>query len=285
MSDVNAIRSMVEVLAAGPPNYQVAIPSYRRAEGVQKTLGTLDRLAVDRDRVTVWVADGAEAEQYRAALPGWRVDVSAPGLVASRRAYSAAYPPRTPLLNFDDDVEDILALTDGKLAPWNGSIHALASIGFGTCRALGLGLWGVSAAANAFYLDDSLSVGLRYICGILHGTRAGDPDVTTLDRPANSSGEDFETTLRSFRRYNGVARINWLTVKTRYFAPGGMQAELGGKDERNRQHDECLREIAARFQGLATVVTKAGGVTNLKLRTVSRCKVSRSVLEEATMAA
>ncbi len=80
--------------------------------------------------------------------------------------------------------------------------------------------------ANGMFLKPTITVGLRYICGIFHGTFAGDPAMCGDDRPRQSSGEDFELTLRSFKRYKGVVRIDGYCPKTKYFAEGGIQAEL-----------------------------------------------------------
>ena len=94
------------------------------------------------------------------------------------------------------------------------------------------------------------------------------------DRPLVSSGEDFETTLRSFKKYGVVIRLDWLCPKTKYFAPGGMQAELGGSDElRQIEHSKELKNIADRHAGLASCYTKSNGVVNIRLKTVGVTKI------------
>ena len=273
--------SMVEALAVRP--YVVAVPSYCRPDGVGKTLATLDQLGVDRGRVTVWVADEAEAEAYgERAAADWRVRVAAPGTARARAHIVTTYPTGTPIVWFDDDVTEIAARTpDGKLAPWTGTLDQLAALGFGLAEAGGARLWGINPTANGFYMKDEAVVGARFICGIMHGSYAGDPSYTGA-RSYRSSGEDYVTCIRSLYRHGATARIEWLAPRTTYFAPGGIQAELGGKDERQADNTEALRKIADDHPAYVRLVEKAGGVTSLRFRTTkARARIPRAILEEA----
>ncbi len=265
------------------PSYEVAVPSYRRDRAIaDRTLATLDRLKVDRDRVTVFVADEPERDAYDTALDGeWRVVVGRPGLYDCRRWYANEYyPTGTPVLHFDDDVDDLLDRGDGKkLVAWDGSIDQLAALGFGMTEGVGARVWGITAVANAFYMADEAVAGLRYICGIVHGTIAGDT-VSNPDGPAVSSGADFARSLASYVAYGSVVRLGWVAPKTIYFAPGGMQAELGGKEARARDHASALRQIARRHPGLAKLVQKKSG-PNLRLTPKTVLRVPRSSLERA----
>ena len=267
--------------ARRPTPYQIAVPSYQRADTIaRRTLATLERLHVDADRITVFAATAAEAEAYRDACDV-SVVVARPGLFKCRRYYSDVhYPPGTRILNLDDDVDGLWVKADTKLVAYVGTLDHLAGIGFAMCEAVGAQLWGFAAAANAFYMADEAVAGLRYICGIAHGTIAGDPVNNPVGRSL-SSGQDFERSLTSYRTYGNVVRIGWIAPKTVYFAPGGMQAELGGKDERAADHAARLAEIAHRHPRLARVVQKAGGVPNLRLASKTSVRVPRQSLEHA----
>src|SRR5262245_27878591 len=158
--------------------YAVAVPSYQRtAQLITATLPTLDRLAVDRDRVTVFVADDEEAEKYRYATSGdWRVVVGRPGLYACRQWYlTEHYPQDTPVVNFDDDLGDVVTAVDGRLRPWPGTVDQLATIGFGACAAVGARMWGITTMTNARFMRDELLVGLRCLPGVVCGNYAGEP--------------------------------------------------------------------------------------------------------------
>lgn len=280
-----AVLAQLRAEAADPPDYVVAVPSYRRADTIgHRTLATLERLRVDPQRVTVFTADEGEADTYdRAIGQRWTVAVGRPGLVGCRRYYSNVhYPAGTPILNLDDDVDDLLARTpDNRVAPWQGSLDQLAALGFGACRALGVGLWGVNGYANGLYMHDEAVAGLRYICGIIHGTFAGDRDANPDDE-VPMSGEDFARTLRVFTAQGAVLRLDWLAPKTVYFGPGGMRDALGGDEDRARDHASQLRAIALRYPRLVSkVYRKADGNTNLKLKVVTSLRVPRASMERA----
>jgi hypothetical protein len=248
-----------------------AVPSYRRAETCKaRTVATLSRLGVPESKIDVFVADEQDEREYKKVLPKANVIRGVPGLINQRRFYNAHYGKGEKILNVDDDLYDLKFLNSaGKLSSYAGDIGMVAEYAFRLCESTGAKLWGISAVENGFYMKRSSSAGLRYICGIFHGSYAGDPALCSDDRPLVSSGEDFETTLRSFRRYGVVVRLDWLCPKTKYFAPGGMQAELGGSDElRQKDHAKELAKIAERHAGLCSLYKKSGGVTNLRLKTI-----------------
>ena len=259
-------------------DYQVAIPSYRRPQRLMtETLSTLKRHSVPIDRVTVFVADKNELSKYQfvAEQAGFNVNfvVSEPGLINSRIWYSTKhYELGTPVLNLDDDIHDIVQKDENKTIPLTGGLDRLIRKGFQTCRNTGAKLWGINAVNNGMFMDHTISIGLRYICGIFHGNFAGDPALYEK-RVRDSSGEDFETTLRFFRKYKGVVRLDGFAPITKYFAEGGIQAELGGKAERETDHHRALSDIAKRHSSFAKLYVKAGSVPNIRLKTVTHAKL------------
>jgi hypothetical protein len=224
--------------------------------------------------MTIFVADKEDESVYSAAIKGIKIVIGEKGLINQRRFYNGYYKKGQPIVNADDDLYDLKYVNaSGKLKQYEGSIAEVAEYAFGIAESCGAKLWGISAVENGFYMERRTSSGLRYICGIFHGSYAGDPVMSGNDRPLVSSGEDFETTLRSFKRYGVVVRLDWLCPKTKYFAPGGMQAELGGSSElRNIEHEKELKEIANRHAGLCSTYVKSGNVTNLRLKTMKSVK-------------
>lgn len=261
-------------------DYQIAIPSYKRPNYlVSQTLQTLKQLGSDFSNVTVFVANQEEKLIYQTASEAVGFDlnvvVAVPTLIGCRRWYNTEYyEGGTRILNLDDDIAGIFQKEgENKLAPYEGTLDELVERGFGTCEKYGAKLWGINAALNGLFLKNTVTVGLRYICGIFHGSYAGDPALCGEDRVNESSGEDFETTLRNFKLYGKVVRLDGYAPKTKYFAQGGIQAELGGKDERNRDHHEALVRIAERYPDWAKTYEKAGGVTNIRLKTITESKI------------
>jgi hypothetical protein len=261
-------------------DYQIAIPSYKRSHIVTtQTLQTLLGLGSDLSNVTVFTANSEETEIYKSATQesGLNVNIvtAVPTLIACRKWYNSEYyEVGTRILNCDDDIAGIFQkLGEKKLTPYEGSLNTLVTQGFEVCEQYNARLWGINAALNGFFLKNTTTVGLRYICGIFHGSYAGDEALCGVDRVNESSGEDFETTLRSFKLYGKVVRLDGYGPKTKYFAQGGIQAELGGKEERSRDHHEALVRIAERYPDWSKTYEKSGGVTNIRLKTITESKI------------
>lgn len=263
-------------------NYQIAIPSYARAELLKhQTLAFLERSGVGRERVTIFVANEQEFDAYRSLIgQEYKIVVGVLGKVNQQRFYHSYYPKGTPLLNLDDDTVTLRQRTpDGKLEDFNGSLDALVEAGFRVCKQEGATMWGINPVENGFFMSDVVTVGLRYICGNFYGNYAGDPAIVGTDRTyAESSGDDFETTLRSFIQNGSVVRFEYICPKTKYFAAGGIDAELKSKGVTNRQDDHAvaLANIVSRYPELASLTTKTGGVTNIRLKTVTYRKILKA---------
>ena len=259
-------------------DYQIAIPSYKRPERlITQTIATLQRHGIPLNRVTVFVANEAERLRYQlvadTAKLQFPIVISKPGLINSRIWYSTNYyQPGTPILNLDDDINDIVQKQGSRTIRLVGGLDRIIRKGFQTCRNTGAKLWGINAVNNGMFMDHTISIGLRYICGIFHGSVAGDPALHE-DRILDSSGEDFETTLRSYRRYKGVVRLDGFAPITKYFAEGGIQAELGGLDQRAIDHQRALSDITKRHPGLATLYSESGDVPNIRLKRVTIKKI------------
>lgn len=246
--------------------YHVAIPSYKRPELLTTaTLAMLAKYGASSKLVTIFVADDEEYREYRKVVPSrYEIVKAVPGLLKARQWYHSYYDAGTPLLNMDDDIRDLSQKSGDALEVYTGSIDELAETGFGMAEKYFARLWGINPVNNGFFLKDEVTVGLRYICGIFHGNYAGDPALTGPDRPTdNSSGEDYETTIRSFLMNGSVVRLEWLTPITKYFAPGGMDSELS---DRQMDHAVALRDICARYPDWAKVSIKAKGETNIRLK-------------------
>lgn len=261
-------------------DYQIVIPSYKRAELLEKaSLATIARYGGSKDRVTVFVANEQQAQEYRDVIGDYRIVVAQIGKVNAQRFYHNYFPQGTPLLNLDDDIHDIKQRNElDKLEPYAESIDKLVSIGFDLCKKSGAKMWGINPVNNGYFMKDWSVIGLRYICGNFYGNYAGDAAIVGEDRPSHlSSGDDYETTIRSFIANGSVARIEWLTPITKYFAAGGIDAEIKDKGINDRQieHTQELQAIIERYPELANPQVKSGGVFNIRLKNFTFEKVPR----------
>lgn len=260
-------------------NYQIAIMSYARPDRLRDlTLKTLDRHHADHSRITVFVADQEQYETYKKFVPPTiKLKITTLGHFLSIRAAHLTYKPNTPLLILDDDIAALEEKRGDTLAQYVGNIDDLVTTGFDICRKTNSRMWGIYPVHNAFYMSDEIVIGLRYIIGCCWGTYAQDIAITTPNRLTTSSGNDYETTLQSFIHHGSVVRLNYMTAKTDYFASGGIDAELKTKGiaERQKDHSEQLKRIAYRHPQLATTYLKAGGITNLRLKTITCQRILR----------
>lgn len=204
-------------------DYAIAIPSYHRADTLPvKTLALLKRLGADLGRVTVFVADGHEEANYRATCPGLRIVVGEPGMRAIRNFIQSYYPEGTPVLNLDDDLQDLHRrlnpTTSVPLKDWDWVPNA-----FQAAKNEGASLWGIYPIVNPLFMKNTVTTDLRYIIGALWGLwNTHDPATyVTLD-----DKEDFERTLKFYLKDGKVLRVNYLGIKSNYYGEaGGMQVE------------------------------------------------------------
>ena len=160
---------------------QIVIPPYRRSKILPaQTLATPARHGANLKNVTVFVASGEEKAVYDRQIKSCglsvRTVVGVKGLIDQRIFYNRFFEEGTPLLNLDDDIAGLYQKGEkNKLVPLQCTIDSLASRGFLACRQYGARLWGINPVLNGLFLQPSITVGLRYIFGIFHGSFSGDP--------------------------------------------------------------------------------------------------------------
>jgi len=250
---------------------QWAIPSYRRPKiCAEATVSTLISSGVNPENITVYLSDPEETDEYQKELHNTGVSVheGKAGVAHNRKHIQHSYPVGTQLVCCDDDLTGILTKSnDGKkLEPLHFKLTDLAEGAFQRAKEAGAGMWGIYAAQNAMFMSHTETAGLRYIIASFFGTTTVDQDVAR-DEFLESSGEDFMTSILSFLRYGCTYRLDWATVKTKYFAEGGIDSELTERGiKRQDDHTQALRRIEQMYPDLAKTYTKANGVTNIRFK-------------------
>lgn len=250
-------------------NYQLAVPSYKRAETFRdKTCALLERHDVDPARVSLFLASEEEMEKYKVALKktkyahGFNFAVGKPGMGAIRNFIQTYYPEGTAVMNLDDDLSDVMEkISDKKMEPLkDGTFQEKVVLrGFEECHAHGANLFGVYAAANAMFMKHRVAVGLYYCVGSCFGliTRHDDDLRVRLD-----DKEDFERTLQHFVKDGCVVRLDDVTVKTKYYGVGGMESE-----RTSQRILESSEDLVRRFPSLCTMyIRETTGHAELRLR-------------------
>ena len=206
-------------------SWEIAIPSYKRAATLnEKTLATLHRGGIDPGRITVWVADEAERDEYARELDPslyGRLEVSAPTLHGSRNAIWRQYDEGSYLMFCDDDLSDIYRKRGEQGRRSVRDTTELFETLLGGLDKTGLSLVGIYPVDNPYFMDHEWTTDLRYVIGALYGIRVESGphmDVSLEDK------EDYERTILHFLAHGGVLRRNDVGMVTRYYRePGGMQ--------------------------------------------------------------
>jgi hypothetical protein len=265
--------------------YQVAVPSYDRAAVlIKKTLPCLNKLQRgDLSNVTVFVANKTELDVYTKLLDanGYEdltVAKGVKGILNQRRwMHNHFYPKGTKLVSFDDDIERLETTVDGKhLLPYAGTLSSLVKRGFALCDKHKTVLWGIYPVCNAYFMKNKHVVGLRYIIACVHGCYAGDPAICgpTPKRVGGSATEDIETTLRVYQKHGCVVRMEDVTMRTKYFAEGGIASELGG--DRDAEHRRSIEAVGKAYPDLTTIYEKKN-YPMIRFKTITRERVARPV--------
>jgi hypothetical protein len=254
-------------------NVFVAIPSYKRPHVIcRKTLATLQRLEVPSDVITVFVANNAEEKEYRLYLPSnITIRVGVLGLHRQRQFMQSYYPLGSRVVYIDDDIEDIYRLSKetSSLISWSLNTNGL-DIGFmewvrrafNDISIRGLSLWGIYPVKNAYFMYPYATYDLRFIVGAMYGLIHGSNMCKDIGLEEK---EDVERTLQYYIAEGGVARHNYITIKTRYYKePNGMQSNgvdrkvtsLQSANILQQRHPELCRLFLSKKSGYADVRLK-----------------------------
>jgi len=259
-------------------DYQIPIPSYNRIEVLQKaTLPMLERHDTDPKRITIFVANDDQYQQYRAAIDKkYEIVVAELGLLNAKRFYHNYYDAGTKLFNVLDDVYSLKQKDGEKMIQYTGTIDELVDLGFRVSEKVGAKMWGINPVANGYFMKDSITIGLRLIYGTIYGDYAGNPSVMGERVLENPSGEDWENSISSFITNGSLVRIEWIAPVSKLFAKGGMSDELALRGtDRKTEHEIHLRAIANAYPDLCSVYYKAGDVINLRMKNITHARLEK----------
>tara|TARA_R110000823_G_scaffold170502_1_gene303078 strand:- start:50 stop:793 length:744 start_codon:yes stop_codon:yes gene_type:complete len=233
---------------------KIAIPSYKRAEIlINKTLPLLRSYGINNSEIDIFVADDEEYAIYSELVDDINIVVGEVGIDTIRMFMSKYYDEDEEIVYFDDDIEKIekLVIIDGKkkLQPID-NLRLLIEDGFRLCKEKGMKNWGIYPARNGFFMKDTVSTDLKYIIGALTGV-INDRE---CEKRIVSHGEDYERTIKYYLKYGGVIRFNNITIKTKYFAKGGICASMN--DEREKHIDEQLYILQKEYPDMMTLTNK-----------------------------
>jgi len=219
-------------------DFRIAVPSYKRPDTVAtKTLNYLTKCGIDLSYVDIFVADETEKEDYLYLTDqGPRIIVGVRGIRNQREFIRGYYDEGQKVLSMDDDIEYLCKLIGDKLEPFY-NLKQFTTMAFKLCIKNKTKLWGVTAVNNPFYMKDKVSTNLKFIVGCFYGY-INDKDNYLRVSPELKVKEDYELTIKHFKKFGSVIRFDGYSPKTKYYTEkGGLQGD----------RDSVMSEEAALF--------------------------------------
>ena len=245
--------------------FEVAIPSYRRAERCRdSTLAVLAEHNINPARITVFVADEEERQRYEGVLlPGsyGRLVVGKGGMATIRNIMQRHYRQGARVLSVDDDVYGVFQKVNDKLLQPIHNLKAFVSEAFEVTVNAGATLWGVYPALNPMFMKHTVTTDLRHIVGCFYGWIA-QPDNRALCITTDYK-TDYELSILHYLQDGKVMRFNYIAPKTKYYKePGGMQVDRTVERTKNSALYLCKR-----YPQFCTLnLTKKSGWYEIRMR-------------------
>jgi hypothetical protein len=244
----------------------VAVPSFRRPETLaRKTLRLLDRAGLLG--VTTVFVEASERDAYAEVASRWGValGVGAPGMDGQMNAIRAAYPQGQPILQIDDDVDQLVVRRSPRVVVPLDDVAGFVGRAFDAMRNRRCSLWGLSPTANPFYMSNAIKVGLYFCDGTVHGfLNDRSPEFATTV-PVKT---DYERCLLAYARDGAVCRFDGVAFESRiYREPGGLQASGTRSLAAERAAVASLRR---RWPDLVDVNAKRSRGEHLEIRLKTR---------------
>lgn len=217
-------------------DYVIAIPTHRRRRILEEqTLKYLNQTNVDMGRVTLFLSDRRDSEDYR-DLDVKKITTKAGNVQAKFNFIHNHYPVGTPVFLMEDDVEIIRGLKRGTNETKTCcDLDKLIRRGF-ECVGLG-GIFGVAPHSNAFFFTHKETPTLKLVVAFAFGfisTRREDLEVSA------PSKTDYERTCKYWLRYGETWRLDSYGVQTKsYNQEGGIQAEMGSDVRAEKEQEAC----------------------------------------------
>ena len=232
-------------------NFQIAIPSYQRAQKLKaQTLNYLRNQDVDWSKITVFLKDEQELAEYRKDISGVKFVVCHTNGLAQKRSFIRSYYPEgTRVVGFDDDIKRIKFLNKSQeLVPFINRMFELA-------EQEACSMWGIypTNTTNMFYNQDRVAIGFQFVVSCFYGFVARPlsyPDFV-------SSGQDDKwLSLTLYKQEGKLIRYEGCCPDTTYQAKGGL-AQL--RKDNAEAVAEGYRQLAHLFPDLCQYKIKKNG--------------------------
>ena len=252
------------------------IPSYNRPIKVATTTLRLliQKFNIPEDNITLFLEDDQQHDLYVKCLkdyPDIKYELKKSEGIGDLRSYIRTfYPVGTKVVMMDDDTYSVIEMRN-DIEPFdkkNNKIYTMNEDDFKSWMKEaferlenGKGKnFGIVLFDNPYYMTRSVSNNFRYVCGNIVGfiRQEEEPSVSI------AHGEDFEFSIKLFKRDKELIRYNYISVKTKHYAEGGICDTYGGEDEREVKAKENLQYLVDTYKGAFCVYKKKNGKYNLR---------------------
>lgn len=249
-------------------NWQIAIPSYDRAEIIKKkTLATLHRLGIQNKDIAIFVENENMKKEYDKVLESSYciIVTDTKGICEKRNFLETYYYEQTVfdrVLFMDDDIEHVMTL-DKKNPKFlkefdEITFKTFVEDAFRLTEYHDMSIWGVSTFHNPFFMSYNTTFNLKQIAGAFRGL------VIRRDRHLIHCDidhmEDSQFSLEYFLRDKGVVRFNHVCLVTKYFEEqGGIAGSLGGNDKRKETMEPNAKYLHERYGDMIELVLRDYG--------------------------
>jgi len=243
-------------------DYKIAIPSYKRPDIIKKkTLSLLKKYNIDNNKITIFVADEDEKKIYKQSLKNeYKIIVGVHTIGEQRNFIERYYQEGNKVMMFDDDLDGVYIKNDNKLELIKDLEKEFIIKGFKECIKNKANLFGLYAAANAYFMKYRIYKKLCYIPGGVFGVIINHDSF--LNRVTNH-GEDYEYSIRQYIKNRILIRFDYITIKSKFFKEkGGLQTIRTKKYIFNSIH-----KIYNLFPEFCTMyIRKSSGNAELRLK-------------------
>jgi len=237
----------------------IAIPTYNRSDVLErKTLTTLLKGGINPKQIYIFVANQKEKKKYEDVIDREKYGemiIGKLGITNQRKYIKNYFKEGDKVVSIDDDIEGIFKLSGDKLIEIKANPFFISA--FKRIEKEGLFMWGIYPVRNPFFMKQSVSTGLSFIIGALHGY------IVRHDKklePHVKVKEDYEQSILYYLKDGGVVRYNNITIKTKFLAEGGVGPE---RFEQNKIAAEYLQK---KYPDIVSIFHRKNGMTEIRLR-------------------
>ena len=224
-------------------SYKVAIPSYRRYDTIRdKTLETLRRGGVALSDIYIFTIHD-EQEAYKKACPEYQIIPGLLGLVQQRAFIQGYFSEHDTIVMMDDDIEEIFRPIDYKTKEPIVDLPGLFHLMNLRMKSEGVTICGIYPCNNLKFAlgNPEITTDFRYLVGAFYLIRNLKIPEVQLE-PSDESHEDKIRTIKYYQKEKKCLRYNWVLIKTKYFAKGGLDSP-----NRLKQHAIDAEALCLRF--------------------------------------